>query len=606
MLNKKYHYSCDLCPSNMIDVFSEEIHEISNDEITNFSKLMNDAISKKSQTGSAMKDEDLFVIKNQTLINLSIKNSMNLEYFVVVNSRKLLEASYRFATNDKHKNHLDYCHYLLLFVRCMHYNNNHSIKPNNDKMLIGLSLNDTCMKHKGDKSLGVFSKHFRQLTNYDGTTNINPLTIWFYWMVDNMTLSIAVMDTKTRSVMLCVPKYEFKLSETINATLKDIDKMIECSLEGHWFSPCEIKEASNNNAILDCELHKANHIIYVSLEMICNNKFSIESFCSIKNNMECDHLLVRRCMFKIICFSVLGSITSNSTLSMFERNPMLKSIQSNQMNSINVSEKLDQFTLLCAEIEKNAHDQTLCQRIELIVNAMLVLGSHNNPHIDIKGGKISVQDIMKRFKKHCLSKLVIAKNMQACYEGTDDFIKLTQELMSKVKTKHHQDNNIDMHSTLLLRLRVKVASCFRDNTKVKCARAVNNCVKEDGYDRIVKIMNDELNGLSLKFDNKVLQLKKPLRTNIKIAVNTFLCYSMVIKEVPLEPKDKRQMDQFFNAHSKIANEEINVVVTKILETCNSCNFSSYVNSQVIENIFHSSLNANAISTKDCLIEAVAD
>ena len=360
MLKAKYHYSCDLCPSNTIDEFNEKIHEITNDEINNFSKLMNDAISKKSQTGSVMKDKDLVVITSKTLMNLSATNSMNLDYFVVVNSKKLLEASYRFTTNDKYKNHVDYCHYLLLFVRHIYYNNNHSIKPNNDKMLIGLSLYDTYMKHKDDKSLDVFSKYFRHLTNYDGTTNINHLTIWFYWMVDNMTLSIAVMDTKRRSVMLYVPKYDVKLAETINATLKDIDKMMEWSLEGHGFSACKIKEASNNNIMLDCELHKANYIIYISLEMIYNNKFSMESFSSNKNNMDYDHLLVRRCMFNIICFSVLGSMSCNTTLNIFERNPMLTSIKSDEMNSFNVGEKLAQFHLLCAEIEKNAANQTLC------------------------------------------------------------------------------------------------------------------------------------------------------------------------------------------------------------------------------------------------------
>ena len=86
-----------------------------------------------------MENESYVMISN-TMKELSREDSINLEYHVIANSKMLLHSAYSFETNNNYSNHIKHCSYLILLVWNLHFHKHEDVLTNNDKVLVGLCL----------------------------------------------------------------------------------------------------------------------------------------------------------------------------------------------------------------------------------------------------------------------------------------------------------------------------------------------------------------------------------------------------------------------------------------------------------------------------------
>ena len=112
---------------------------------------------------------------------------------MVVNSRMLLHAAYCYGTKNNSLDHIKYCTYLILLVRNLYFQKYEDISSSNKKILVGLGLQQSYDKLKKEGCVHDITNYFTSQTGHNGSTNIEHLNMWIYWMVDKFTISLCML-----------------------------------------------------------------------------------------------------------------------------------------------------------------------------------------------------------------------------------------------------------------------------------------------------------------------------------------------------------------------------------------------------------------------------
>ena len=162
-LEEKFKYVCYLKCNYQIELLLKDDTDISIKNIDDCVMLMNNIASSTVSSLSKIKEDSSYVIVSKKMMKLSTANDINLEYYVIVNSKILLHAAYSFETNNNYSNHIKHCSYLILLVRNLCFHKHEDILTNNDKVLVGLFLHQIYFKLKRSNCVKDISNYFRRL-----------------------------------------------------------------------------------------------------------------------------------------------------------------------------------------------------------------------------------------------------------------------------------------------------------------------------------------------------------------------------------------------------------------------------------------------------------